>query len=58
MWLWKVSRSWYIKIAKKDDLAHLTSAIDKLETVPSNLNSLKSKVDKLDVDKFKSVHVD
>ena len=32
--------------------------IDKLENVPSDLNSLKSKVDKLDVDKLLPVDVD
>ena len=32
--------------------------MDKLENVPSSLNSLKSKVDKLDVDKLKSVPID
>ena len=32
--------------------------IDKLKNVPSDLNSLKSKVDKLDVDKLLPVDVD
>ena len=32
--------------------------IDKLKNVPSNLNNLKSKVDKLDIDKLLPVHVD
>ena len=32
--------------------------IDKLKNVPNNLNILKSKVDKLDVDKLLHVHVD
>ena len=43
------------KFAKKVDLASLTSNVDKLKNVPSCLSSLKSKVDKLDVNKF---HVD
>ena len=43
------------KCAKKFDLASIRPNlvkldIDKLETVPTNLNNLKSKVDKLDVD--------
>ena len=43
------------KCAKKFDLARIRPNlvkldIDKLETVPTNLNNLKSKVDKLDVD--------
>ena len=32
--------------------------IDKLKNVPSNLSSLKSKVDKLDIGKLKSPPVD
>ena len=51
------------KVAKKVDLASLKSNVekldmDKLKTVPSNLNSLKSKVDKLDVDKLVTVPAD
>ena len=43
------------KCAKKFDLASIRPNlvkldIDKLETVPTNLNNLKSKEDKLDVD--------
>ena len=43
--------------AKKTDLAHLKSNVDKLDidklkNVPTNLSNLKSKVDKLDVDKL------
>ena len=43
------------QFAKKDDLANLKSEgvksnFDKLQEVPSGLNNMKSKVDKLDVD--------
>ena len=43
-----------LDFAKKNDLAHLKSdvdklGIDKLINVPSYLNSFKSKVDKLDI---------
>ena len=31
-------------LLKEDDLAELKSEIDKLEKVPSSLNSLKSKI--------------
>ena len=49
-----------LDFAKKTDLAHLKSDVDKLDidkliNVPSNLSNLKSKVDKLDVDKLVSV---
>ena len=49
--------------AKKIDLAHLKSDVEKLDidelkNVPSALNSLKNKVDKLDVDKLGPVPVD
>ena len=52
------------KFAKKVDLTSLKSDIDKLldidklEKVTSGLNSLKSKVDKLDVDKLAPAPVD
>ena len=46
------------KFAKKVDLASLKSVVDKLEKVPTGLNSLKSKVDKLDVDKLVLVVAD
>ena len=46
------------KFAKNDDLASLESAVDKLEKVPTGLNSLTSKVDKLDIDKLVPVPVD
>ena len=50
------------KFAKKADLAHLKSDvdkwdIDKLKNVPSNLNNLKNEIDKLDVDKSVAVSV-
>ena len=49
--------------AKKTNLAHLKSNIDKLDihklkNVPSNLSNLKSKAGKLDVDKLVPVPVD
>ena len=49
-----------LDFAKKNDLAHLKSDVDKLDidkliNVPSNLSNLKSKVDKLDVNKLVSV---
>ena len=49
--------------AKKADLAHLKSDVDKLDidelkNVPTNLSNLKSKVDKLDDDKLVLVPVD
>ena len=52
-----------MQFAKKDDLANLKSEIDKLdvdklEYLPSGLNSLKSKVDKLHADKLKFVPID
>ena len=47
-----------MQFAKKDDLANLKSDVDKLEKFPNGLNSLKSKVDELDVDKMRSVPVD
>ena len=31
--------------------------IDKLKNIPSNLSNLKSKVDKIDVDKLVPIHV-
>ena len=46
------------KFAKKINLASLKSEVDKLEKVPISLNSLKSKVDILDVDKLVPVPVD
>ena len=45
------------KSDKKLDLANLKSDLD-MENVPSNLSNLKSKVDKLDVDKLVPVLVD
>ena len=44
-------------LARKVDLAHLKSNVDrlytdKLKNVPNNLSNLKGKVDKLDVDKL------
>ena len=52
-----------LKVAKKVDLASLTSNlnklnIDKLKNVPINLNILKNKIDKLNVDKLVPVPVD
>ena len=49
--------------AKITDLANLKSDVHKLvigksKNVPSGLNNLKSKVDKLDVDKLASVSAD
>ena len=51
------------KFAEKDDLASLKSNIDKLDidklkSVPTNLNNLKSKMDKLNVDKLVSSPAD
>ena len=43
------------KFAKKVDLAHLKSDVDKLKNVPTGLNSFKSKVEKLDVNKSVTV---
>ena len=52
-----------LDFAKKTDLAHLKSDVDKLDIdklkhVPSNLRNLKSKVNKLDVHKLLPVPVD
>ena len=47
-----------LKFAKRTYLASLISDIDKLKKLPSGLNSLKSKVDKLHVDKLEPVPVD
>ena len=46
--------------AKKTDLANLKSDVDndKLKNIPTNLSNLKSKVDKIHVDKLVPVHVD
>ena len=49
--------------AKKTDSANLKSdvdklVIDKLKSVPSNLNNLKIKVDKLDIGKLEITSVD
>ena len=46
-----------LDFAKKNDLGHLKSDVDKLDidklkNFPSGLSNLKSKVDKLDVDKL------
>ena len=51
------------KFAKKVDLAHLKSNVDKLDidklkNVPTNIKKLKSKVDKLDIDKLVPVPFD
>ena len=51
------------KFIKKVDLANLKSHvdkldIDKLENVPTGLNSFKSRVNKLDADKLVPVPVD
>ena len=48
------------KFSEKTDLGILKSEknIDKIEKVPTQLNSLKSKVDKLDVGKLVAVPVD
>ena len=43
---------------KKTDLANSKPEVDKLENVPIGLNSLKSKVDKLNVDELVPVPVD
>ena len=43
---------------KKFELRNIKSGVDKLEKVPTGLNSLKSKVDKLDVDKLVPVAAD
>ena len=42
----------------KNDLASLKSDINKFKKVPIGLNSLKSKVNQLDVDKLEPVPVD
>ena len=42
----------------KNDLASLKSDIKKFKKVPIGLNSLKSKVNQLDVDKLEPVPVD
>ena len=42
----------------KNDLATLKSDINKFKKVPIGLNSLKSKVNQLDVDKLEPVPVD
>ena len=52
-----------LSFAKKTDLAHLKSDVDKLDidklkNVPINLSNLKSKVDKLGVDKLVPAPVD
>ena len=52
-----------MEFAKKSDLAHLKSDVDKLDTdklkkIPSSLRSLKSKVDELDIGKLKTTPVD
>ena len=47
-----------LKIAQKVDLSSLKSDIDKLAKVSIGLNSLKSSVDKLDVDKLVPVATD
>ena len=47
-----------LDFAKKNDLANSKPEVDKLENVPTGLNSLKSKVDKLDVDELVPVPVD
>ena len=47
----------YYLLLKKVDLANLKSNLDKLKNVPTNLNNLKSKVDKLDVDKLLPIPV-
>ena len=51
------------KFAKKADLAHLKSDVDKLDinkfnNAPSNLSNLKSKVDKLNVGKLETTPAD
>ena len=48
----------YYLLLKKVDLANLKSNLDKLKNVPTNLNNLKSKVDKLDVDKLVLIPAD
>ena len=48
----------YYLLLKKVDLANLKSNLDKLKNVPTNLNNLKSKVDKLNVDKLVPIPVD
>ena len=52
-----------LSFAKKTDLAHLKSDVDKLDidklkNVATDLKKLKSKVDKIDVDKLGPVPVD
>ena len=46
------------KFAKNVDLASLKPNVDKCKNVPTNINNLKSKVEKLDVDKLVPVPVD
>ena len=48
----------YYLLLKKVDLANLKSNLDKLKNVPTNFNNLKSKVDKLDVDKLVLIPAD
>ena len=48
----------YYLLLKKVDLANLKSNLDKLKNVPTNLNNLKSKVDKLDVDELVLIPAD
>ena len=46
------------QFAKKVDLANIKSEVYRLEKVPIGLNSLKKKVDKLDVDQLVPVSAD
>ena len=54
----KRNRCQYIRFFKNADLASLKTTVDKLEKVASGLNSLKSNVDELNIDKFQTVPVD
>ena len=58
-----VTKSDTSQFAKKDDLANLTSDvdklhIDKLEKVPSVLSSLKDKIGKQDISKLETTPID
>ena len=47
-----------MKFAKKAELPSLKTTVDKIEKVPRGLNSLKSKLNKLEVDNLATVPVD
>ena len=58
IWLKNTTSVDRLKFAKKAEVPSLKTTVDKIEKVPRGLNSLKTKLNKLEVDKLATVPVD